>query len=219
MQRKSPHAESPISCFQHSRHSFALTLALALASLALPLPAHADTPFIGEVVCNGYDFCPRGSLECNGQTVAINTNTSLFSLLGTTYGGSGSTTFALPDLRGRTMVGQGSGPGLSTKDLGDAAGTETVTLTTTQIPGHSHSAPAHDNTANGAALENSASPTARLAGTAPDSAKVYGASASLVPLHSSAMGLTGGGQPHNNLQPYLAMKCCIYTQGIFPSRN
>lgn len=190
-----------------------------LAPLVLPLQAHADTPFVGEVVCAGFNFCPTGYAECNGQFLSISQNTALFSLLGTYYGGNGTTHFAVPDLRGRAMVGQGSGPGLTPKTVGESGGSETVTLIPAEMPGHSHSARAHDNSANGATVEKSASPTGNIAGTAPDSAKVYGASTSLVPLHPTAMLLVGGNLPHNNLQPYGTMKCCIAVSGVFPARN
>src|SRR5687767_9318635 len=99
-------------------------------------------PFLGQIQAFGFNFAPRGWAQCQGQLLAINTNTALFSLLGTTYGGNGQTTFALPDFRGRTMVGQGQGPGLSAYTIGQVGGTESVTLTSNNLPAHTHIATA-----------------------------------------------------------------------------
>jgi microcystin-dependent protein len=197
-----------------SRSTLQSTLAatfLALGTLALSSIAHAD-PFVGEVVCGGWNFCPANWGECNGQLQAIANNTTLFQLIGTTYGGDGQNTFALPNIQGRTVVGTGQGPSLSSRILGEAGGQESVTLTVNQIPIHNHSLAANDG------AEKSASPLGRIFGVSPVSAKAYSSNASNVQLSSSAMSIFGGSQPHINLQPYLAVKCCISLFGIFPSQ-
>ncbi len=149
--------------------------------------------------------------------MSIAQNTALFSILGTTYGGDGVTTFALPDLRGRVPLGQGQGPGLTPRVLGEESGSETVTLISTEIPAHNHQLLA--NTAAGSLPE----PTNNvLAGVSdPNSGGLFNAfeataNTTLSPL---AIGVTGGSQPHNNMQPYLCLNYIIALVGIFPSRN
>jgi microcystin-dependent protein len=141
----------------------------------------SSMPYLGEVDLFGGNFAPRGWASCDGQILPINQNQALFSLLGTTYGGDGRTSFALPDLRGRTPVGPRQGPGLSDRNLGEKAGSETVTLTEAKMPSHNH--------------------------TLPD------------PYVSETTGNTGGGQPHDNMQPYLGLNYAIALQGIYPSRS
>jgi microcystin-dependent protein len=184
-----------------------------LGALGLPTAAQAQQPFLGEVVCGGWNFCPVGWAECNGQALPISGNDALFQLIGTTYGGDGQSTFALPNLQGRTVIGQGSGPGLTTRDLGEQGGAENVTLSQSQIPSHTH-----PMTANGVA-EKSASPTGKIAGTAPAGAAVYSSSTPNTTLHPGTVVVAGQSQPHNNLQPYLATKCCIAVAGVFPTPN
>lgn len=170
-------------------------------------------PLIAEIYIGGMNFAPRGYASCQGQIMAIAQNTALFSLLGTTFGGNGQTTFALPDLRGRVPMGQGQGPGLSPRTLGEAGGTEFVTLNSTQIPAHNHplnavsdagdaSAPAGNYLANSGALD-----------------KEYKATGTVVQMNASAVGSAGGSQPHTNLQPFLVLNFYIAVEGIFPSRN
>jgi microcystin-dependent protein len=153
---------------------------------------------------------------CNGQVLSIAQNTALFSLLGTTYGGNGQTTFALPDLRSRAPIHVGQGSGLSSYDLGQRSGTESVTLGANEMPAHSHGLNA--TTAGGDQL----TPTANL--IAPDALGETapfktGASGPNTALASSAVGQAGGDQPHANVQPYLVVNFYIALQGIFPSRN
>ncbi len=192
--------------------STVLGACLALGTLALPQTAQAD-PFLGEVVCGGWNFCPSGWGECNGQLLPISENSALFTLLGTTFGGDGQSTLGLPNVQGRTMLGTGQGAGLSSRILGETGGQETVTLTANQIPAHSHGL-----AANGG-VEKSASPVSKILGVSPASAKMYSSQASNVQLKSDALSNVGGSQPHANLQPYLAVKCCIALQGIFPSQQ
>lgn len=197
------------------RNALFIGLVWGLGTLSLPSSAHADasSPFIGEISCGGWNFCPSGWAECAGQLFPIAENEALFALIGTTYGGDGQSTFALPNIQGRTMVHQGQGPGLSNRQLGETGGVETVTLTTSQMPVHNHALVAHTGT------EKSASPTNRIAGPASAAAPVYTSTAANTTLAAGAVGTSGGSQPHNNLQPYLASKCCIALFGIFPSQN
>jgi microcystin-dependent protein len=169
-------------------------------------------PFVGEIRMFGFDFAPQGWAQCNGQLLPIDQNTALFSLLGTTYGGDGRITFGLPDMRSRVPVGQGQGPGLSSYAEGQAGGAETVTLTAAQMPGHTHPVKASSSAAGsdqpeGRALARSASHiyTAR-----PDASTV---------MNADMLGDAGSGQPHDNIQPYLAVNFCIALAGIFPSRT
>jgi microcystin-dependent protein len=167
-------------------------------------------PFLAEIRVFPYNFVPRGWSACNGQLLPISQNTALFSLLGTTYGGDGRSTFALPDLRGRFPMGAGQGPGLSDRVNGEQVGSETVTLTTAQMPQHNHAllATSAANTTNpsGAALANVATN-----GAAYRTPGVLAAS-------GSSLASVGGNQPHENRQPALALTFCIAMQGIFPSR-
>ncbi|ADO76133.1 phage tail protein [Stigmatella aurantiaca] len=173
-------------------------------------------PFLGEIRMFGGNFAPTGWAFCNGQILSIAQNQALFSLLGTTYGGNGQTTFALPDLRGRVPMHWGSGPGLTTRTLGEAAGTETVTLLQTQMPTHTHAATAS------AQPGNSTEPTGTFWAAAVDGnsqqVSAYGTQPSTT-LNPQAIGIAGGNQPHNNMQPYLCVTFIIALQGIYPSRN
>jgi microcystin-dependent protein len=185
-------------------------------------------PFIGEIVLFAGNFAPRSWALCDGQLLAINSHSALFSILGTTYGGDGRTTFALPDLRGRTPVHPGHGPGLSDYDLGERGGTERVTLTVSQMPSHSHIvntstiiAQLPASTASGGATEPG--PTDYPSSSAGIGAPIYGGK---VNTHIDAVvGGTatvlnnGGSQYHTNIQPFLGINYIIALQGIFPSRN
>jgi microcystin-dependent protein len=167
-------------------------------------------PFLGQLSLFGFGFPPRGWAKCDGQILPIAQNTALFSLLGTTYGGDGRTTFALPDLRGRVPVHQGQGPGLSNYDLGEVLGAESVTLTTQQLPPHGHGI-------QGAATAASKSPSGAVPGYN-DAGSSYGPPDG-TQMANTMCQPTGAGQPHENRQPTLAMNWCIATEGIFPSRN
>jgi microcystin-dependent protein len=169
-------------------------------------------PFVGEIRMFGFGFAPQGWALCNGQLLPISQNQALFSLLGTTYGGDGRTTFALPDMQSRMPVCQGQGPGLSSYPEGQAGGAETVTLAAAQMPGHTHPVKASSSAAGsdqpgGRALARSAS---HIYTAEPDTSTV---------LNADMLGGTGGGQPHGNIQPYLAVNFCIALTGIFPPRN
>ena len=170
--------------------------------------------YIGSIVLFAGNFAPRGWAFCQGQLLSISTNTALFSILGTTYGGNGQTTFALPDLRGRVPIGPGQGPGLTPVTLGQQAGSESVTLTVSQMPAHNHSV------ACDAAAADNAVPTNNYPGN-PGSlsgATLYGPTptATMAPAMISA---AGGSQPFSVQQPYLGLNYIICLEGIFPSRN
>lgn len=180
-------------------------------------------PFVGEIGLVGFNFPPKGWATCNGQLLPISSNTALFSILGTTYGGNGSTTFGLPNLQGSTPIGFGQGPGLTYRDLGEVAGTSYTTLLLAQMPAHTH--------ALGAGLKTGAPPTtanavASLPATATGTDFPYtdtaSASAYMEPLAvnlDSQTSIIGGNQPHNNMQPYLTVLMVIAFQGIFPQRQ
>lgn len=191
----------------------------------------------------GTNFAPRGWMLCNGQTLSIAQNSALFSLLGTTFGGDGQTTFALPNFQGRMPMGWGNGPGLSPRTLGEVAGTESQTLTQLQMPQHTHAATAtstststttatlHAETTNGDARN----PLGKMLATPPTGAQIY---ADPIAADNKAMApdsitattntttnttvtnaVAGGSQPVGIMPPFLAVSFCICTQGIFPSRN
>ena len=169
-------------------------------------------PFVGEIRMFGFGFAPQGWALCNGQLLPISQNTALFSLLGTTYGGDGRTTFALPDMQSRVPVCQGQGPGLSSYAEGQAGGAETVALVAAQMPGHAHPVKASSSAADsdqpqGRALARSAS---HIYTAKPDTSTI---------MNADMLGDAGGSQPHGNIQPYLAVNFCIALTGIFPARN
>lgn len=183
-----------------------------------------STPFIAEIKMFGGTFAPRGYAFCSGQILSIAQNTALFSLVGTTYGGNGQTTFALPDLRGRCPVHPGQGPGLPVVSLGEQAGTPNVTLTTNQMPAHTHAltgaSAAMPCSSGGGTLDD---PTGAIpSGSA--SHEDYAAAGSSTGVMASApvsgsVGLTGGNQPFSVMQPYLGINFIIALEGIYPSRN
>jgi microcystin-dependent protein len=168
-------------------------------------------PFLGMIIIVPYNFAPRGWAFCNGQILPIAQNTALFSLLGTTYGGNGQTTFALPDLRGRVPNSSGQGPGLSSYDLGQVGGTESTTLTVNQMPGHNHQVAASGSDAD------SGKPSGRV--LAVSSATNYITAPDGTLMNPTMITNTGGNQPFSILQPYLTLNFCIALEGIFPSRN
>jgi microcystin-dependent protein len=169
-------------------------------------------PFVAEIRIFPFNFPPRGWAWCNGQLLPLSQNTALFSLLGTTYGGNGASNFALPDLQGRAPMHPGVGPGLSQHDLGETGGSEIVQLLESEIPAHSHvlnaaaGDPAESNTPTGNALARS-------------NLNVYANAASLTQMSPNALAPTGGGQPHNNMMPYLTFYFNIALQGVFPPRQ
>ncbi len=172
-------------------------------------------PFVAEIRIFPFNFAPKGWAFCDGQLLPISQNTALFSLLGTTYGGDGKSTFALPNMQGCAPMHPGQGPGLSQHYLGEQGGSETVTLISSEIPAHTHqlSGSVEDGTqgslTNGVTLATSVG--GQLYQTNPSSNNVSMAPSSLAP--------AGGSQPHNNMQPYLTANFCIAMQGVFPPRT
>jgi microcystin-dependent protein len=171
----------------------------------------AEEPFLGEVRWFAGNFAPRGWAFCDGQLLPIAENTALFSLLGTIYGGDGRTTFALPDMRGRGMIHEGAGLGLSSRVLGEKSGTESHILIANQIPSHQHKLRG-DSSGGDSVLPNdrvvSKVGRLRIFNSAPD-----------VNMGNSSIAAEGGGQSHNNVQPNIALTCIIATQGVYPSRS
>ncbi len=171
-------------------------------------------PFLGQIQPFGFNFAPRGWAKCDGQLLSISENQALFSLLGTIYGGDGRTTFALPDLRGRLMLHEGNGPGLSDRPIGERTGSETNTLTTGQLPAHGHGVniPISTEDADGDDPDGNVLAVGgeNLYNSTPSQGSSYR------PFNTAN---TGGGQSVNNMQPYLVINICIALTGVFPSRN
>ncbi|NVK42950.1 MAG: phage tail protein [Oceanospirillaceae bacterium] len=185
-------------------------------------------PFLGEIRLVGFNFAPRGWAFCQGQLLPIAQNTALFSLLGTIYGGDGKTTFALPDLRGRSPVGQGDGPGLSNIRIGEKAGSENVTLTQAQMPSHNHTAeasvaiPANSTSTdtNPAPASNTVLGPASNSGRAGALYTTEAANTTLAPFDNPVnVQPAGGNQPVGIRDPFLGMNFVIALEGIYPSRS
>jgi microcystin-dependent protein len=170
-------------------------------------------PFVAEIRIFPFNFPPKGWAFCDGQLMPISQNTALFSLLGTTYGGDGKSTFALPDLQGNAPMQPGQGQGLSLRDLGESSGVESITLLVSEIPLHTHTQLASPDPANVQIPVNTAC-LARASGGSAYSTSTAG----LTPMAPQMLSLAGGGLPHNNMQPYLTLNFCIALQGVFPQR-
>ena len=167
--------------------------------------------FVAEIRIFPFNFAPSGWAFCDGQLLPISQNTALFSLLGTTYGGDGKSTFALPNLQGSVPLQPGLGQGLSERFLGEMGGVESVTLLHSEIPVHSHAF----SVSGQLGLENHPQGQKFAAG---DGVNMHAPAANLNIMSLSALALAGGGLPHNNMQPYLTLNFCIAMQGVFPSR-
>lgn len=183
-------------------------------------PIQASTPLIAEIVMFGGNFAPRSWAFCDGQLLPIAQNTALFSILGTTYGGDGRTTFGLPDMRGRTAIGPRTGPGLSPYALGQKGGAEQVTLTVNQMPAHTHTATA---TAHATSTGGNDSSPANNVMAVKNRTNIYSNAAPNVTMSPAAVTVSnanaGGNQAHENRMPYLAINHIIAIVGTFPSRN
>jgi microcystin-dependent protein len=171
-------------------------------------------PFLGEIKMFGGNFAPQGYATCDGQLMSISQNTALFSLLGTTYGGNGVQTFALPDLRGRVPMHAGNGPGLTPRILGESGGTENVTLTTAEMPIHSHgllghTGPGDKNTIAGNCLSDDGG----------NQSATYSSAQPVNPMNANSITASGGNLPHTNMQPYLCVNFIIALQGVYPARS
>jgi microcystin-dependent protein len=173
-------------------------------------------PFLGEIRMFGFNFAPRGWLLCNGQTLAISQYAALFSLLGTTYGGNGTSTFQLPNLQGQVPIHQGTGGG-GTYVMGETGGSSNVSLLANNMPIHTHLV----NVDGNASGKNT--PSGNFLGTVPPLApvdnKVYSAGPANATMAATAVGTAGGNVPHNNMQPFLVVNFCIAMVGLFPTRN
>ena len=169
--------------------------------------------YLGQIAIFGFNYAPYQWATCNGATLALRQNTALFSLIGTTYGGNGSTTFQLPNLASRMAGGQGQGPGMTYRDLGGPFGLAQVTLTTDELAGHTHTLAAYEG-GSGAAT---AVPSASGALSGANLNVVYGAGTLDVTLSPQSISVTGGNIPHQNLQPMLGLNYCIALAGVFPS--
>lgn len=183
-----------------------------VTGMGLSMPAAAVEPYIGTIRYFAFDFAPRGWAHCDGQLMSVNENEALFSLFGTIYGGDGRTTFGLPDMRGRVPLHQGSGPGLTTRSLGQKAGAEQVTLNANQI-GHTHSLMGNTGVGNQSSPSNNT-----LAQDTGDT--TYRNEAPSVTMHADSITtVSGGGSAHENMPPFLGVYCNVALVGVFPSRN
>lgn len=172
-------------------------------------------PFVAEIRVVGFNFPPTGWAFCNGQILPISQNTALFSLLGTTYGGDGKSTFALPDVQGSAVIHPGQGPGLSLYDLGQEGGSQAITLLQTEMPAHTHNLQGSIDDAQFQAPQ----PDRMLATSNPGFAYQTNTSSNLVNMAPQELTVAGGSLPHNNMQPALVLNFVIALQGIFPARG
>lgn len=191
-----------------------LILTILLSGYSTTYKAQSTDPYIGQILWVSFDFAPTNWMGCDGQILLISQYTALFSLLGTTYGGDGKSTFALPNLNGRTMIFDGAGPGLISDNLGVQRGNATETLLLSQIPSHSHTIKA--STQPGDTSEPQLAVPANTGKKDFEYQTTLTSSTTMNPLMVS---LQGGNQPHENMQPYLTLKCIIATAGIIPPRN
>ena len=171
-------------------------------------------PFVAEIRIFPFNFAPKGWAFCNGQILPISQNTALFALLGTTYGGDGKSTFALPDLQGSAAMHPGQGQGLSLRDLGEIGGSEAVTLIVTEIPFHTHTMMAD----NFDSADNLSPSPARVLAQSQNAFAYQPTAVGLSTMAPQALAPAGGSLPHNNMQPYLTLNFCIALQGVFPPR-
>ena len=171
-------------------------------------------PFIGEIRLFGFNFAPQGWAQCNGQLLSIAQNTALFSILGTTYGGNGQTTFGLPNLQGQAPLHTGQGPGLSYRTLGEIGGEAAVTLLASEMPQHTHSAAASS------AIGDQTTPASNVwAVGAGGRGQNFYTTGSDVAMSGQALGASGASQPHNNMPPYEVLNFCICLNGVYPPRS
>ena len=172
-------------------------------------------PFLAEIRIFPFNFAPKGWAFCDGQILPLSQNTALFSLLGTTYGGDGKSNFALPNLQGNAPMHPGQGPGLSMHDLGETGGTSTVTLLESEMAAHNHSLMASTQPGE----DPAPGPAEALARSVGASLYQSITNTNVVQLSPNTIGLSGSGQPHNNMQPYLTLNFCIALQGVYPPRT
>ena len=189
-----------------------LTALVVTSHMVLPTGAWAEgqSPYVGQIMWVSFNFAPRGWATCDGQLLPLSQNTALFSLLGTQYGGNGTSNFALPDMRGRVLINAGQGAGLYDYRQGESGGEEPVTLLQSEMPAHTHAIQATTNVAD------QTNPAGNVLGQA-QSGNLY-SSGGTTTMAPGALALQGGGQPHNNMMPYTTLNCIIALQGVFPAR-
>ena len=184
---------------------------------AVPAPdAHAGaSPYVGDIMTVGFNFCPRGWTEADGKLLPINQWSALFSLYGTMYGGDGRSTFGVPDFRGRVAMSMGTGPGLTPRQEGQKGGSETNTLIVNNMPNHNHLLNTTETT------PNTHDPNGAIFGTFPGSNNIYTNNNPAInhQMAINAVTKTGGGQPVNNMQPFQVINFCVALEGVYPSRN
>ena len=202
--------------FKRQSVTIAAVCMAAAASFSPGPVAAGDQPFVGEIVCFPFNFAPKGWAMAQGQLLSISQNTALFSLLGTNYGGDGKSTFALPDLRGRSAINAGQGPGLTPSAVGDTGGSESVTLTAANLPTHTHTFAPPAATGAGTLVSPANAVPAVVAGT---NLYTTPASAGTAAMASGLTSVAGSSVAVNNMQPYLSLNCAIALQGVFPPRN
>lgn len=177
-------------------------------------------PYLAEIRIFGFNFAPFGWATCNGQILPISQNTALFSLIGTYYGGNGTSNFALPDLGGRVPIDQGQGLGLSQYVVGESGGTPNVTLLTTEVPPHSHNANADSALADSPSVTNNLYKKGEHPGSPAEVISSYNPQyPPMVALNPQTVSMVGSGGPHNNMMPYMALNFCIALRGVFPPRS
>lgn len=212
--------------FQHKRNIHVTRCAAAALACLLPglVQAQGSTPYIGQIIYTGFNFPPRNWHNCDGSLQAISQNTTLFTLIGTIYGGDGVNTFALPDMQGRMPIHQGQSSGTSNYVIGQRAGSETQTLTLAQMPAHSHTVSLSAAIQGTSGPANSPVPGAHSLGNTGRNLN-YATTAPNVSLGGTVQvvgtntGLTGGNQPFSIQQPYLVVNCAIALFGVFPTQN
>ncbi|HEX7437272.1 MAG TPA: tail fiber protein [Caldimonas sp.] len=197
-----------------SRLACAAVAALSLGAMHGTASAQASDPFIGQIMCAGFNFAPRGWAELNGQLLPIASNTAMFALLGTQYGGNGVTTFALPDMRGRVLIDAGQGPGLTQREQGESAGTEQVTLNNAQLPAHNHTVTPQGSPADATLVSPANGVPATKARTT-----LYAPGPGTLPMTPTLTSPAGSNAPVPVMQPYVTMRCFIALFGVFPARN
>ena len=197
-----------------SRTACAAMAALSLMGLHGTASAQASDPFIGQIMCAGFTYAPKGWAELNGQLLSIGQNVALFSLIGTTYGGNGQTTFALPDMRGRVLIHAGQGPGLTQREQGESAGSEQVTLNNAQLPAHNHTVTPLGSVGDATLVSPVNGVPATKARTT-----LYAPGPGTIAMSPVLTSPAGSNAPVPVMQPYLTVKCFIALFGVFPSQN
>lgn len=203
--------------FARKSHLFLSTAVVLAGGLGMASTASAQDFYLGELMKVPYNFCPRGTFEANGQLVSIAQESALYALFGTTYGGDGVTTFGMPNMAGRYSMHPGTGPGLSTRTQGQQGGTETNVLTMNQMPRHEHTALIRTTSSAG----NTGQAFRSILPTTPANKYVSGTAPAGMLMNANSLDIrhTGASTPYDHLPPYLAIRYCVVSAGIFPSRN